>query len=89
MKSLVFTLFLFISLSAMADLEHKEGMGAPPLKQKLSIARGCFKEINELGCGHPRDDQEFFIGCLEESKDDLTPSCQGFFEKLYGKRKST
>ena len=87
-RSMLVLVFLF-SLSAQADLEHKPGMGSMPQKQKLSVAHACFNEIDHKGCGHPRDDQEFFIGCLDDNKDGLTPSCQTFFQKLYGKKKST
>jgi len=87
MKYSVLIIFLLFSLSALADLEHKTGMGALPQKQKLSEAHACFDEIDHIGCGHPRDDQEFFIGCLDENKDELTPSCRSFFQKIYGKKK--
>lgn len=87
-RTMLVSVFLF-SLSAHADLEHKAGMGTMPQKQKLSVAHACFNEIDNIGCGHPRDDQEFFISCLDEKKDELTPSCQTFFQKLYGKKKST
>lgn len=89
MKHSIFVAVIFLSLSAHADLEHKEGLGTMPKTQKLSISRSCFKEIDDIGCGHPRDDQEFFISCLQENKDELNPSCQSFFEKLYGKKKTT
>ncbi len=89
MKRSMLVAVIFISFTAYADLEHKEGQGTMPKSQKLSISRSCFKEIDHIGCGHPRDDQEFFTSCLDEKKDELNPSCQVFFEKLYGKKKST
>lgn len=89
MKCSMLVAVFFISLSVHADLEHKEGQGSMPKAQKLSVSRSCFKEIDHIGCGHPRDDQEFFMSCLDEKKDELNPSCQSFFEKLYGKKKST
>jgi hypothetical protein len=89
MKRYGLLLIMAISFSAFADLEHVEGMGSAPSKQKLSSSRGCFQEIRNLGCGHPREDQDFFTGCLEENKDSLSPSCKSFFEILYGKRKSS
>lgn len=88
MKCSMLVLVFLFSYSAYADLEHKPGMGTMPQKQKLSTAHACFDEIDHKGCGHPRDDQEFFIGCLDEYKTELTPSCQAFFDKLYGKKKS-
>lgn len=89
MKRFLFILLFVFSSSAFADLEHVEGQGMAPTRQKLSSARGCFQEINHKGCGHPREDQEFFIACLDENKDSLSPSCKSFFETLYGKRKSS
>jgi hypothetical protein len=89
MKRSMLALVFIFSLSAHADLEHKPGQGEMPLRQKLSVSHGCFNEIDTIGCGHPRDDQEFFIGCLQDHKDELTPSCQTFFERLYGNKKST
>jgi hypothetical protein len=87
MKCFIRVSLLVFSMSAMADIEHKPGMEGHPSQQKLSIARTCFKEIDNKGCGHPRDDQEFFISCLDETRDELTLSCQSFFQKLYGKKK--
>lgn len=89
MKRYLFFLFLAFSFSALADLEHVEGQGTAPSRQKLSTSRGCFQEMRNLGCGNPREDQDFFTGCLEENKDSLSPSCKSFFEVLYGKRKSS
>lgn len=82
---LIFTL-IFSNLT-LADLEHRPGQGTLPKREKLSTAHGCFREIDELGCGHPRDDQEFFISCVHDKQDDLTPSCKPFFETKYGRRK--
>ena len=73
MKLALVSLIIVISFSAHADLEHKQGQGALPERQKLSNAHNCFAEIDLKGCGHPRDDQEFFIACLDDNKDKLTP----------------
>lgn len=89
MKQKFFILIILFSTNVLADLEHIEGQGLAPSRQKLSSSRGCFQEIRNFGCGHPREDQEFFIGCLEENKDSLSLSCKSFFETLYGKRKSS
>lgn len=89
MKCSILVLLFFGSLSVWAEMEHVPGIGSVPEKQKLSSARACFREIDDKGCGHPRDDQEFFISCLDENKNNLTPSCKSFFHTLYGKRKST
>lgn len=87
MKKYLLTGALLFSFVALADLEHIPGQGASPSKQKLSLSRGCFDEIDNKGCGRPGDDHEVFIACLDENKDDLSTNCQSFFERLYGKRK--
>lgn len=79
--SLVFSAFAF------ADLEHKTGQGEKPSTQKLSLSRGCFSQIEEFGCGHPANDHEIFITCLDENRENLSTDCRSFFERLYGKRK--
>ena len=80
------TLLLFISLSH-AHLEHKPGQGMIVDEKRLSKARGCFTDIKLLGCGHPREDIDFFKSCLDEKSDQLTSDCQNFFQRLYGKKK--
>lgn len=87
MKIILLTGTLLFSSFSYADLEHKTGQGANPSQEKLSLSRGCFEEIDEQGCGHPRDDHEVFITCLDENKNKLSTSCAEFFENLYGKRK--
>lgn len=86
-QTLLFGL-LIVNIS-YADMEHKPGIGALPRSAKLSKQRGCFKEITNLGCDHPRVDQVNFKTCLEEKKDQLPVDCQSFFERLYGKRKES
>lgn len=87
MKKIILVAFLILSTSAFADMEHRTGQGEKPSAKRLSVARGCFDEIDTLGCGHPRDDHDVFIGCLDDKREDLSPNCQSFFERLYGKRK--
>lgn len=78
-------LFLsFFAFEATADLEHKPGQGGQPLAKKLTLSRGCFHEMENLGCGHPREDQGYFVSCLVDKPGQLTPNCQKFFTKLYG-----
>ncbi len=88
MKRLILVAVLIHTFSAQADMEHKSGLGTMPAKQSLTSSRACFQEIDNKGCGHPRDDQEFFIACLDENKNSLTQSCRSFFDTLYGKKKS-
>lgn len=86
MKSAVILITMFFSFASMAHLEHRAGQETVPSSERLSKARGCFREIAEHGCGHPRDGQEEFNTCLEIKKEMLTETCQTFFKKLYGKR---
>jgi hypothetical protein len=78
---------IFFCGQAQADLEHIAGQGMVPGLQKLNISRGCFAKIATLGCGHPRDDHEFFITCLDDKRDKLSSNCLSFFNRLYGKKK--
>jgi hypothetical protein len=80
--------FLFLNIS-YADMEHKTGIGSTPKREKLMKQHGCFQEITNLGCVHPREDQMIFRSCLDEKNDQLSVECQSFFEKLYGKRKES
>lgn len=86
-QTLLFGL-LFANISH-ADMEHKPGIGTSPRSAKLSKQRGCFQEIKNFGCEHPRVDQVIFKTCLDEKKDQLSEECYAFFEKLYGKRKES
>lgn len=78
---------MIFSSIALADLEHIPGQGEIPSRQKLSLSRGCFDEIDNKGCGRPGDDHEVFIACLDDNRDELSINCQSFIERLYGKRK--
>ena len=78
--------WLFSSV-ASGNLEHSAGQGQSPSRQKLSLSRGCFEQIETKGCGSPSEDHEVFIACLDNKTDELTNNCQSFFERLYGKRK--
>jgi len=89
MKKLCFIISFLFTTNLLADLEHIAGQGASPGTKNLTLAQGCFIEISEQGCGHPRDDREIFVTCVNDKMDHLTPSCQSFFTKLYGKRESS
>jgi hypothetical protein len=83
----VIVLALIFSSSAFSNLEHIEGQGSSPLKIKLNHSRGCFQDMAELGCGHPRDGHDSFVTCLNEKRTHLSSTCEAFFERLYGKQK--
>lgn len=83
-------LFLLLTLltpeSVRAHLEHKRGQGSTPSSEKLHFTRGCFSEIADAGCPHPRDGSEIFRSCLDLKLQSVSKNCQGFFLRLYGKR---
>ena len=85
MKAIIFC-FLF-SLSAVADLEHKAGQGKAPSHDRLNQSRACFKEMDNLGCGHPSEDRLYFSLCMEDRNDLLSLNCQVFYQKLYAKKR--
>jgi hypothetical protein len=86
MKVILFVLMMIITLSANATMEHQKGFETKPSDERLSKSRGCFAEIEVLGCSHPREGQEKFNTCLEEQFNNLKPTCQTFFGKLYGRK---
>lgn len=85
MKAIIFC-FLF-SLSALADLEHREGLGKAPSDDRLNQSRACFKEMDNLGCGHPSEDPTYFSSCMEDRSELLSSNCQVLYQKLYGKKR--
>lgn len=86
MKRTFVIFFLLSSFSAIANLEHTEGQGSGPSNKNLTFSRACFQEILDQGCSHPREDRELFNNCLADKLTTLSPSCQTFFQRLYGKR---
>lgn len=87
MKHTLILMSLFLSFSAFADLEHRDGQEAIPTEKNLTLSRSCFQEILEQGCRHPSEDRELFNNCLTDKITTLSSRCQTFFERLYGKRK--
>jgi hypothetical protein len=86
MKKLITMICLLASFSTFAHMDH-----APRPEDKVSdetarYYRGCFKEIEALGCGHPREDHEYFVNCYRSNVRMLSPACQSFFDTLYGQR---
>jgi hypothetical protein len=85
MKALLrmFLIALVLSPHAWADIDHKASDSDAPDAARISSNRACFQEAQALGCGHPRDDQESFVTCLGDRKDDLTAGCRTMLGKLY------
>ncbi len=78
------SIFLISGTQVQASLEHRSDFENTPSEKRLSVARGCFRQMKELGCGHPRDGQENFERCLQSERKVLSINCQKFFARLYG-----
>lgn len=83
-----FLLFICFTFKVQAHSEHTNKMGDLPTPKKINFSRGCFSEIEGLGCPHPRESAEIFRSCLEIKNPQLTPDCRTFFSRLYGKRQN-
>jgi hypothetical protein len=86
MKLIITLMTLFLSFPAMSHLEHRDGQESKPSTERLSVARGCFDEIQDYGCSHPREGQEIFNTCLDQKIEMISLPCQAFFTRLYGNR---
>lgn len=86
MKIYITTTLLMLALNASANMSYEPGSEGIPDDTRLSRAHACFEELAVLGCGHPRDDIRHFKTCSTQSADQLSNSCRGFIQKLYGKK---
>lgn len=87
MKTYLFTFLIFISMNAVATLEHTPGMEAIPSNERLTTSRGCFQELEQLGCGDPAEDMQHFRYCLDDTYHRLSKDCSKLMQSLYGPRK--
>lgn len=86
MKGTILFILILLTKNSFASLEYSKGQEGIISEKKLSQQHSCFKEISDAGCGHPRENQIFFKACLEEKVELLSPGCQTFFTKLYGRK---
>lgn len=86
MKKIIFVAFTVLSYSVMANIEHDPANTKAPTTAELSKSRSCFQELNQLGCGHPKNDRDHFANCMIESFESLTPDCKTMMKRLYGKK---
>lgn len=84
MKTLILSFTLLSSFSALATQEYTPGSEGVPSEARLATAHSCFKELADLGCGHPREDVNHFKSCLDQNLENLTSSCKTFAKRLYG-----
>lgn len=83
MKKFILLVTLIFSSLTMAHLEHKSGEGEKPKQQQLKDSRGCLKQMEMLGCGHPLEEHDHFVNCLETKQEFLSHDCKILFERLY------
>lgn len=84
MKKLFLSLSLVLSLSAIASIEAGPLSSDEPTAKEISIARGCFEQLEIQGCRHPREDHEQFRSCLRNVISSMTLTCQKKMLELYG-----
>jgi hypothetical protein len=87
MKVLFFLATLLLSLPTFSTVDLASLESTAPTAKELKTSRSCFGELETLGCGHPRDDQERFESCLHNVYSSLTTSCRQMMGELYGVRK--
>jgi hypothetical protein len=85
MKKTIIIISMLASFSALAHQGHDFQPQEKPSEKSISTARSCFKELETLGCGHPREDQEYFVNCYRSNVQMISIDCQSFFETLYGR----
>jgi hypothetical protein len=86
MKKLIIIFTLCSSLTAFADIDEKSLKGMEPTIAEVETARSCFRELEVMGCGHPRDDLKQFRACKDHVNASLTKDCQKMIKELYGKK---
>lgn len=87
MKNFLLISSMLFSLSAFANIDEASAVAVEPTESELKVSRACFSELETLGCGHPRDDQEHFESCLNNVYSSLTTSCKKMMTELYGVKK--
>lgn len=87
MKNMMIAIALLVSLSSKATIDEGTMKSTEPNGKEVSLARSCFKELNVLGCGHPRDDLDQFRSCMENIFSSLTSDCQNMMSDLYSRKK--
>lgn len=83
-KAIAVGLALF-TFGAFANIEHEPLMATVPSDAQVQKSRSCFQELQNLGCGHPRDDRDQFISCMRNTYNSLSTDCQSMMKRLYGK----
>ena len=83
MKKIFLAMSFIFSLSAFASIEAGPLSSDEPTAKEISIARGCFEQLEIEGCGHPRDNHEQFRSCLRNVISTMTITCQKKMLELY------
>jgi hypothetical protein len=87
MKKLIIIYTLCSSLIALATIDESTFKKYEPTQSEVDKSRSCFKELERMGCGHPREDLQHFKSCKDEVKTSLSLTCKQMITDLYDKRK--
>lgn len=85
MKKIIFSLCLFATIPALANLDSADAINVVPNAARVNASRACFSELDKMGCGHPKDDLSHFRTCMSEIYSTLDVNCQKIMKRLYGK----
>ncbi len=86
MKKLVLILTLLTSLIAQASIDEATMKSTEATAGEIKTSRSCFKELEILGCRHPREDLDQFRSCMKNVYSSLSPACQKMVSQLYGRK---
>lgn len=85
MKNYMIGVCLMVSLNSFASIDVESSLKTEATQSEISASRACFKQLEVLGCGHPREELDRFRICLSNSYGALTPACKTMMQQLYGK----
>lgn len=85
MKNIFSMLLMVLMVNANATTEDKNYVH--PSNAEITKNRACFKQLEERGCGNPKDDPEHFRSCMSSLYSALDDHCQRTLINLYGSDK--
>ncbi|MBA2403750.1 MAG: hypothetical protein H0V66_03180 [Bdellovibrionales bacterium] len=86
MKKILIVLTLMTSFIAKASFDEAALKALEPKEGEVEASRSCFREVESLGCRHPREDVDQFKACMENVFSSLTPTCKKMLGDLYRKK---
>ncbi len=87
MKKIMIVLTLMTSLMVQASFDEAALKALEPKEGEVEASRSCFRDIESLGCRHPREDVDQFKVCMENVYASLTPTCKKMLGDLYRRKK--